>query len=318
MFGIPLDWVEKASEKPWLILNFESESDALKILSRSISTKYCIQLWGEGKDLAQLRSNLVFDTSELNQKTFKIYIEAFMKKLSFEERLSKIEDFSFLPLDGIVVDLKRPELVLSCFEFYDMDHNHLPSAPTRIFFGRCIGEGQRNLITKLSIKNRKFIGNTTMDPQLSLLMANLGCVCPGDVVLDPFVGTGSLLVACAQFGGFVLGGDIDFLMLHARTRPSRKGVKKRAHDESMRANFEQYGLADRYLDVVACDSSRPPWVHRSGLDAIITDPPYGIRESIEKIGAGRDEVAPIPKEYLPYHVPQKVAKCNVTGWLSLS
>lgn len=60
-----------------------------------------------------------------------------------------------------------------------------------------------------------------MDPQLSLLMANQAKIKEGDLVLDPFVGSGSLLVAAAQFGGYVLGGDIDYLMLHAKTRPSR-------------------------------------------------------------------------------------------------
>lgn len=60
-----------------------------------------------------------------------------------------------------------------------------------------------------------------MDPQLALLMANQALVQEGDVVLDPFVGSGSLLVSAAQFGGFVVGGDIDFLMLHAKSKPSR-------------------------------------------------------------------------------------------------
>lgn len=73
----------------------------------------------------------------------------------------------------------------------------------------------------MSLKTRKFIGNTSMDPQLSLLMANQALVKDGDIVLDPFVGSGSLLVAAAQFGGYVFGTDIDYLMLHGRTRPSR-------------------------------------------------------------------------------------------------
>lgn len=60
-----------------------------------------------------------------------------------------------------------------------------------------------------------------MDAQLSLLMANHAQVKPGDLILDPFVGSGSLLIAAAQFGGYVLGTDIDYLMLHAKTRPSR-------------------------------------------------------------------------------------------------
>jgi tRNA (guanine10-N2)-methyltransferase len=61
--------------------------------------------------------------------------------------------------------------------------------------GHCLlqlADGQRELITKLSLKRRKFIGNTSMDPQLSLYMANQSLVQPGDIVLDPFVGTGKL------------------------------------------------------------------------------------------------------------------------------
>ena len=38
--------------------------------------------------------------------------------------------------------------------------------PCRLFFGRCVGEGRRDLLTRMSIKTRKFIGNTTMDPTL--------------------------------------------------------------------------------------------------------------------------------------------------------
>lgn len=33
-----------------------------------------------------------------------------------------------------------------------------------------------------------------MDPQLSLLMANLGKVSNGDLVLDPFVGSGEYIL----------------------------------------------------------------------------------------------------------------------------
>lgn len=64
-----------------------------------------------------------------------------------------------------------------------------------------------------------------MDPQLSLLMANQARIKNSDIILDPFVGSGSLLVAAAEFGAYVIGTDIDFLMLHARTRPSRISQK---------------------------------------------------------------------------------------------
>jgi len=64
-----------------------------------------------------------------------------------------------------------------------------------------------------------------MDPQLSLIMANQAQIRNGDLVFDPFVGTGSLLIAASQFGGYTFGTDIDFLMLHGRTRPTRISQK---------------------------------------------------------------------------------------------
>ena len=68
------------------------------------------------------------------------------------------------------------------------------------------------------------------------------------------------------------------MTLHARTRPSWVGQKRRAEDESMLANFEQYGLADRYLGVMVSDFSISPLLVQPWLDCVITDPPYGIRE----------------------------------------
>lgn len=64
-----------------------------------------------------------------------------------------------------------------------------------------LADGNRAQINEISLKTRKFIGNTSMDATLSLLMANQAQVKSGDLVLDPFVGTGSLLVAAAKFGG---------------------------------------------------------------------------------------------------------------------
>jgi len=63
-----------------------------------------------------------------------------------------------------------------------------------------------------------------MDPLLSLLMANLGLVRQDSLVLDPFVGTGSLLVAASLVGGYVFGTDINYQMIHAKTKPTKAFV----------------------------------------------------------------------------------------------
>lgn len=119
------------------------------------------------------------------------------------------------------VDLNKPDITFHYIEYYGIDPNNPPVLPYNVFFGRWVASGLRQLIRKLSLKTRKFIGNTSMDAQLSLLMANQAKVYDGSLVLDPFVGSGSLLVAAAEFGGYVFGADIDYLMLHGRTRPTR-------------------------------------------------------------------------------------------------
>ena len=144
-----------------------------------------------------------------------------------------------------------------------------------------------------------------MDVTLSLIMANLAQVKANDLVLDPFVGSGSLLVAAAKFGAYVMGCDIDYLLLHGLTRPSKKGKKARDPDESIQANLAQYKLEHRYIDVMVADSSRSFWHDGCCFDAIITDPPYGIRES--SIRVGQKESKKVPKECLKIHIPSKVS-----------
>ena len=201
--------------------------------------------------------------------------------------------------------LNNPDTTLCYVEFYGLNPNDIPEQPYELFFGRWITSGQRDLIRKLSLKTRKFIGNTSMDPQLSLIMANQAQVQKGDIVLDPFVGTGSLLVAASHFGGYTLGTDIDFLMLHGRTRPTRITQKIREKDESIAANMSQYEKRSYYIDVVVSDFSYPLWRSDMRIDAIITDPPYGIRESTERIGTTKSN--PVIEEHqASSHIPSKV------------
>ena len=74
-------------------------------------------------------------------------------------------------------------------------------------------------------------------------------------------------MACAQFGAQVIGSDIDYLMVHARTKPSRKGQKKRK-GESFKGNFQQYQLESKLIDVIVGDASNDSWSSNIEFDAI--------------------------------------------------
>ncbi|XP_055390932.1 tRNA (guanine(10)-N2)-methyltransferase homolog isoform X8 [Bubalus kerabau] len=234
----------------------------------------------------------------------------------------------FLPFEG-KVNLKKPQHVFSILEDYGLDPNHIPENPHNIYFGRWIADGQRELIESYSVKKRHFIGNTSMDAGLSFIMANHGKVKKNDIVFDPFVGTGGLLIASAHFGAYVYGTDIDYNTVHGLGKASRKNQKWRGPDENIRANLRQYGLEKYYLDVLVSDASKPCWRKGTYFDAIITDrncllayqlepkchlelwdqilkkkvsAPYGIRESTRRTGSQKE----IPKgiEKCPEsHVP---------------
>lgn len=308
MFKITVRTVLKPKEHPFWIVELPSVNAARQIASRSVSLRCCLELWAMSKDLETLHSCLKSYTNDnieqYRKQSFKINVKTFCKHFSQKEKVGKIESFNYLPLEGSV-KLDNPELTLYYFEYYGLDPNCIPQKPFHLFFGRWITDGQRDLIQKFSLKTRKFIGNTSMDPQLSLMMANQAQVQNGDLVLDPFVGTGSLLIAASQFGGYTLGTDIDYLMLHGRTRPSRISQKSRDIDENVAANMNQYGITSYFVDVVVADFSCPLWRENAYLDAIITDPPYGVRESTERVGSTKSG-STIEAHQVETHIPSKV------------
>ncbi len=139
------------------------------------------------------------------------------------------------------------------------------------------------------------------DPQLAFLMANIAKVTSKSLVFDPFVGTGSILVSSAVLGAAVHGQDIDWKVVHGK-------LKGRSHN--LFDNFKHYGLPRP--DIVCTDSARSPWrVDPPLWDAIVTDPPYGVRAGAKRLGPNKkgkvhvvtgDETEPYVPMTKPYPV----------------
>ncbi|XP_066598461.1 tRNA (guanine(10)-N2)-methyltransferase homolog isoform X2 [Prorops nasuta] len=309
MYNINIQ-INAQKDYPYWLVTATSEDAIKKVANRAVSLRFCLELWASSEKLQDLHNGLrLYPLEKIRKhitkdKSFKVSIETFCKHFSQAEKIKKIESFSYLPLEG-PVKLKNPDTTLCYIEFYGLKPNNIPDEPYMYFFGRLVANGQRELIQKLSLKNRNFIGNTSMDAQLSIIMANQANVKSSDLVLDPFVGSGSLLVAAAYFGGYTLGTDIDFLMLHGRTRPTRITQKVRGKDDSIIANMNQYELTSYHLDVLVSDFSRPMWHSNFRVDAIITDPPYGIRESTERIGTTKKNLI-VDAKQMSVHIPSKI------------
>lgn len=178
------------------------------------------------------------------------------------------------------------------------------AAPRHVYFGRelpgCVRA--RELVGLGDLKRRAYLGPTSLDNEVALLMASFAFVRPGAVVLDPFVGTGSILIACAQLKAqLCVGTDIDIRVL--------RGKKGR----NVFSNFAQYNLPPPELvrsdNALHQDDRGGHYGHFRALptpfyDAVVCDPPYGIRAGARRSGSRREEVKPIPDHLRADHIPQ--------------
>lgn len=164
-------------------------------------------------------------------------------------------------------------------------------------------EGQtglaRDLIEKLNLKKRVYIGNTSMESEMSLLMASMALAGPGKLIYDPFAGTGSMLYASAVFGATAFGSDID-----GRPMRGKENISDANSKTGIVKSATQYGVRDHILDTVVFDMTQNPWrkdllfpidddvdtkLHAGKrptgiVDGIVADPPYGVRAGAKRLG----------------------------------
>ena len=218
------------SSSPILIIESLCEEQVRQLLARSVLVKDAYELWGMGTTLASLKESLKNYPSHLKEKwfaaeSFAVRVKGVGKKLSQPQQISKIDSLEdIIPFQGKVA-LKNPFVEIGLIEDYsERTKGQPPKEPLCSYVGRYICSGQRKLIGQYSLKTRKFIGNTSMDAMLGMIMANMACVRSNTLTCDPFVGTGSLLISAAHFGSYVIGADINYNILHAKGKSSRRGA----------------------------------------------------------------------------------------------
>ena len=169
--------------------------------------------------------------------------------------------------------------------------------PYRLVLAREVALSNRSSVQNFLLKDRRYLGPTSMDAELSFLMCNMAHVLPQSLVFDPFAGTGSILVSAAVMGGRVIGGDID-------VRVIRDGkLDKQGEPCNVYSNFQDYRLADP-VGLLRIDAHNPPWRQHGGpmFDAILCDPPYGVRAGGRKMVA-KEASSDAPPTVRGYVVP---------------
>jgi tRNA (guanine10-N2)-methyltransferase len=246
-------------------------------MKRSVLAQSIHEHWGTGTTYDELHAAVKARTSHLwsqyQKPSFKINIDAYQGSRSSKQKLALINSFAYLPLEGPIL-LSSPEQEFTIFEQWEWDSvpRNLPD-PLKVHFGRLVAHSVRDLVKTYDLKKRGYISTTSMDSELALVTANLALAGPGKILYDPFVGTGSFPIACAQFGALGWGSDIDGRSFRG------EGGKK-----SLKGNFQQYGLEQLLGDVFTCDLTNSPVRKARILDGIVCDPPYGVREGLKVLG----------------------------------
>lgn len=108
---------------------------------------------------------------------------------------------------------------------------------------------------------RPFFLPISMHPRLARAMVNLSGIREGEKLLDPFCGTGGMLIEAGLVGAKILGSDVQ--------RWIAEGCKK---------NLHHYGLHDFQIEVLDVGD-----IEVFGkVDAVVTDFPYGKASTTKK------------------------------------
>lgn len=142
------------------------------------------------------------------------------------------------------VDLENPDTVLKVY-----------NTEERLVIGEVVEDINRGLFMERSNEKRPFSSPISMDPILARVLVNLSEVSAGESVLDPFCGTGGVLIEAGLCGTVPKGLDIQEKMV--------SGTQK---------NLENYGILNH--DIKQGDISEVDDIF-DGYDVIITDLPYG-------------------------------------------
>ncbi|MDP3564941.1 MAG: methyltransferase domain-containing protein, partial [Methanoregula sp.] len=126
----------------------------------------------------------------------------------------------------------------------------------KCFFGKVLFSINRSAYDVRNPGKRDFFHPGVMMPRMARTLTNIAGVQEGDRVLDPFCGTGGILIEAEMLGATAIGSDFDPLMV----RGSRQNVES---------------------SLMLADATRLPFQDHS-IDAVVTDLPYGQSVCIKK------------------------------------
>lgn len=274
-------------ERASLVVHLKSDADARRLASRLVLVVEIVELWGEGATWEEVLAGCARNAQSLiaphnrADGSFRVSVAAFGCKYKTADQAELIKRrLVGLGLLGRVQLDDSAEMTIVMYLDHALRSNPL-TPPRRIYIGRRVATAPGlSFADKYRLPNRCFLGPTSLDHQLALIIANQAHARPGALVLDPFCGTASILVGCAALGARVLGSDLDARLLVGK-----------GEGRTINSNFAQYALP-LPIGLLRADFAEEAdcWRRTPFLDAVVCDPPYGVRASSKKLADGASEL----------------------------
>jgi tRNA (guanine10-N2)-methyltransferase len=141
----------------------------------------------------------------LSTKSFSFTVHGQYKKISRKTKIEHIEALDLPQIKG-KCDLSKPERVFILNELYIYETQKL----VKVYWGKDLFAMKKKqpFNSLYALTNRVMLGPTSTEHNLAFLMANMGQAEEDKLLVDPFLGTGSILVACSYFKAVCFGSEI--------------------------------------------------------------------------------------------------------------
>ncbi|MGA2161811.1 MAG: methyltransferase domain-containing protein [Methanoregula sp.] len=127
----------------------------------------------------------------------------------------------------------------------------------RCYFGKVLYRIDRGAYDHRNPGRREFFHPGVMMPRMARTLVNLSLCGAGATLLDPFCGTGGILIEAEMLGIHAVGSDFDPMMIQGSNANVRQSV------------------------LLLAETTRLP-MHNQAVDAVVTDFPYGQSVCIKK------------------------------------
>ena len=221
---------EPSEDQHFYVVELPSLDVVRHICSRAILVKAIYELWSSGPTLqdaieaTKALPSTFLDPYLKSEDSWAVNLNTFGRTYTMEQKQDCRMHFKFLDFQGpvnvvnpamelcISMDYHRYRHITPATVIADTEESLVRAVKTDVptYFGRLLFRGGMKEVLRVhDLKKRLYLGPTSLDDSLALILANISGVKRGYLAYDPFVGTASILVALTQLGAVCTGSDID-------------------------------------------------------------------------------------------------------------